>query len=119
MFSLMMAFAAGLLAQSTQTNPNAAAAGTPDQSTTSGGEASMGGGAAGYTISPSGIPIFSGAGADAGGDNSTLSGAGPNVRSGPEVGAGPNIGSGPEVGSGPNVGAGPEVGADAGARAPY
>jgi hypothetical protein len=197
MFSLMMAFAAGLLAQSAQTNPNAAAAGNPlpnnpaagpfgeagaaldggtgagpndagaparrgdldvpgvapttqsaavappapaspgprmvtpggfvvpapygaaDQSTTSGGGASTGSGAPGYTISPSGIPIFSGAGADAGGDNSTLSGAGPNVGSGPEVGAGPNVGSGPEVGSGPNVGAGPEVGADAGARAPY
>jgi hypothetical protein len=92
--------------------------GAADQSTTSGGGASMGGGAPGYTISPSGVPIFSGA-ADAGGDNSTLSGAGPNVGSGPEVGSGPNVGSGPQVGSGPNVGAGPEVGADAGARAPY
>jgi hypothetical protein len=70
-------------------------------------------------VTPGGFVVPAPYGAAAGGDNSTLSGAGPNVGSGPEVGAGPSVGSGPEVGSGPNVGAGPEGGADAGARAPY
>jgi len=35
--------------------------------------------------------------ADAGGDNSTLSGAGPSISSGPEVRGGPEVGAGPQI----------------------
>jgi hypothetical protein len=57
-----------------------------------------GGIAPGYVITPSGTLIFPNAPAPAG-DTSTLSGAGPNVSSGPVVGPGPEVSAGPVVGA--------------------
>jgi hypothetical protein len=53
--------------------------------------------APGYIITPRGELIFPDAPPPTG-DTSTLSGAGPNVSTGPEVGPGPEVSAGPVVG---------------------
>jgi hypothetical protein len=51
----------------------------------------------GYIITPSGELIFPDAPPPMG-DTSTLSGAGPDVSTGPVVGSGPDVSTGPNVG---------------------
>jgi hypothetical protein len=53
--------------------------------------------APGYILTPSGQLIFPDAPPPMG-DTSTLSGAGPDVSTGPVVGSGPNVSTGPNVG---------------------
>jgi hypothetical protein len=52
----------------------------------------------GYILTPSGQLIFPDAPPPMG-DTSTLSGAGPDVSTGPEVGSGPSVSTGPDVGN--------------------
>jgi hypothetical protein len=52
----------------------------------------------GYILTPSGQLIFPAAPPPMG-DTSTLSGAGPDVSTGPVVGSGPSVSTGPEVGN--------------------
>jgi len=73
--------------------------GRSDPAETSASQSPPDGGAApGYIITPSGTLIFPNAPEPAG-DTSTLSGAGPNVSSGPVVGSGPEVSTGPVVGA--------------------